>query len=161
MEPESYPQCRIVPIRMLQSDTAEKFLDGIACIPGIRRMLVHGPGYLDKVPCRPRDLCEIGIPAYKEVKISEQPIRMYVLMGDVIIEAFDEKVFDTVADYCTEFFDDFSFQILVGTFLKTEPSLADYLIEKKQEPELVGMSDYHQGVYPTVIRQDIPEICNT
>ncbi|PWR75854.1 methyl-coenzyme M reductase operon protein D [Methanospirillum stamsii] len=161
MDSHSYPQCRIVPIRMLQSDNAEKFLDGLSYIAGIRRVLVHGPGYLSKAPEKPSDYYTDQVPSPKMVKISEQDVNMHVLMGDVIVEAVDDKAIDKVADYCEEFFDDFSFQILVGKFIKTEPSLSDYISRDPQynpyDQFFVGLADYHPPIEPMLIRPAYPD----
>jgi methyl-coenzyme M reductase subunit D len=162
METTSYPQCRIVPIRMLEAENAEKFLDGLSYIPGIRRLLVHGPGYLNSTPEIPETYYEAHIPSSTDVKISEQNVKMHVLMGDVIIETLDERVIQKIADYCEEFFDDFSFQILEGKFIKTEPSLSDYFSkDPKLDPYFVGLSDYKPQIEPMLIKPSYPDQINT
>ena len=162
MESISYPQCRIVPIRMLEADNAEKFLDGLSYIPGIRRLLVHGPGYVNDTPEKPVTYYEAHIPSSTEVKISEQNVDMHVLMGDVIVEALDEKALQKVAEFCEEFFDGLSFQILEGKFIKTEPSTSDYFSENpKLDPYFVGLSDYKPQIEPILINPSYPEQVNS
>ena len=164
MESTSYPQIRIVPIRMLQSDNAEKFLDGLSCIPGIRRILVHGPGHLN-TPEKPEDYYEQQLPSSTEVRIADQSVHIRILLGDVIIEAVDERAVQKIADYCEDFFDDLSFQILVGKFIKTDPSLSDYLHENaKMDPYdqfFIGLSDYHPHIDPTLITPVCPDPVNS
>lgn len=164
MDSTSYPQIRIVPIRMLEAENAEKFLDGLSYIPGIRRLLVHGPGYLN-TPVNPVDFFKPQVPSSTEVTISEQHVNMHVLMGDVIIEAFDEKVMYKIADYCEEFFDDLSFQILKGKFIKTEPSLSDYLNDNPKlnpyDSFFVGLSDYKPRIDPLLITPSYPDTVNS
>jgi methyl-coenzyme M reductase subunit D len=118
MESASYPQIRIVPIRMLQAENAEKFLDGLSYIPGIRRILVHGPGHL-KTPEKPEEYYEPQVPSSTEVKIAEQPVNIHVLVGDVIIEAVDERGVNKVAKFCEEFFDDLSFHSHSAPFIQS------------------------------------------
>jgi methyl-coenzyme M reductase subunit D len=140
---------------MIQPDNAEKFLDGLSYIPGIRRLLVHGPGYQKNTPKKARDFCESPIPTSTEVKISKQNVNMHVLMGDVIIEAFDEKALLNIANYCEEFFESYPFQILEGKFMKTEPSLSDYFSkDPNPDPYFVGLSDYKPHIEPLIIKSD-------
>ncbi|PKL60412.1 MAG: hypothetical protein CVV33_02805 [Methanomicrobiales archaeon HGW-Methanomicrobiales-4] len=161
MESTTYPQCRIIPIRMLEADNAEKFLDGLTCIPGIRRLLVHGPGY-QKTPEKSEDYYLPQIPSSTGVKIAQQSINMHVLMGDVLIEALDERAINKIADFCEEFFNDFSYQILVGKFIKNEPSLSDYLSkDPKLDPFFVGLSDCRPQIEPLLINPVCPDQINS
>lgn len=159
MESTHYPQCRIVPIRMLQPENAEKFLDGLSYIAGIRRVLVHGPGYLQDNAgecCRNQSLVS------SDITISEQTVKMQVLMGDVIVEAIDDKAIDKVARYCEDFFETYPFQILEGVFLKTEPSLYDYINpDPRYSPYdsfLIGLSDAHPQIEPMLIKPSYPDV---
>lgn len=158
MSSEEYPQVRIVPIRMLQPDNAEKFLDGLSSIAGIRRVLVHGPGHLKESSKNPQECCTIEAPAATNVRISNQNMDMHVLMGDVIVEALDERALNTIAQYCEDFFGDFAFQILVGKFIKTAPSLSDYITKNPNtdpyNPYYIGMYDNRPLIQPTLIRQN-------
>ena len=143
---------------MLEADNAEKFLDGLSYIPGIRRLLVHGPGYLNYTPKKPSDYYEVNIPSSTDVKISEQNVKLHVLMGDVIIETLDKKAIQKIADYCEEFFDGLSFQILEGKYIKTEPSLSDYISkDPKLDPYFVGLSDYKPQIEPMLIKPNYPD----
>lgn len=161
MEDTDYPQCQIIPIQMLYPDNAEKFLDGISNVPGVRRILVHGPGYLKDAVLHPREMCEPQIPLSTEVKIANQPVNMHVMMGDVIIEALDEQTIDVIADYCKEFFEDLPFQIMVGKFIKSGPSISDYLAtEKIQDPDFIGLSDTRSIIAPSLIKQEAFDLCN-
>ncbi|MDD1727533.1 MAG: methyl-coenzyme M reductase operon protein D [Methanospirillum sp.] len=155
MESQSYPQCRIIPLQMLRADNAEKFLDGLSYIPGIRRMLVHGPGFSSENPKDHFKDKKTPLPVLSDVKISDQNVQMRVMMGDVIVEAADESVIEKVADFCIEFLQDMPVQILVGKFIKTEASLSDYL-EKipESDNDLIGLSDYKQRIDPVIINQD-------
>jgi methyl-coenzyme M reductase subunit D len=160
MKDNNYPQCQIIPIRMLHPDNAEKFLDGLTYIPGVRRVLVHGPGIIKEAINKPRDILSTHIPTPTDIKIANQPIQMHILMGDVIIEALDEKVIDEVAEYCGEFFNDLAFQILVGKFIKTEPSTSDLISsEKISDPDFIGLSENKPFIAPAIIKQDNQQQC--
>jgi methyl-coenzyme M reductase subunit D len=161
MDSTTFPQCRIVPIRMLEADNAEKFLDGLSYIAGIRRILIHGPGYL-KTPVTSEDYYIPRIPFSTEVKIAEQSVNMHVLMGDILIEALDDKAIQKIANYCEEFFNDLPYQILVGKFIKNEPSLSDYLSEEpKLDQFFVGLSDFKPEIKPLLITPICPDIADT
>jgi methyl-coenzyme M reductase subunit D len=147
MDTPFHPQCRIVPIRMLHAERAAPFLEGLSTIPGVRRMLIHGPAFSADLPGKTVESCEIQPPEYTEVTIGDQIVNMHVLMGDVTVETIDEEAIDQVSSYCKKFFSDFPFQILVGQFMKTKPSLSDY-IRNCSSPEdmLIGMADYHEKI---------------
>ena len=161
MESQTFPQCKIVPIQMLKPDNAEKFLDGLSCIAGIRRLLVNGPGYVKEAAAvNPFMPCSSSLPPYAEVRISDLAIRMHVLMGDVVVEAVDEQVLETVTQYCSDFFDDIGFQILVGTFIKTENSLSDYIQKEAiSDKDLIGLSDFKHRIDPAILPLDATGQC--
>jgi methyl-coenzyme M reductase subunit D len=152
METKTYPQCRIVPIQMLKAANAEKFLDGLSNIAGIRRLIVHGPGYLkdgNENHCIP---CTRSLPSSTLVTISNQPMEMHVLMGDVIVETADEQVIEKIDEYCNEFFDDIAYQILIGKFMKTHASLSDYIRSAViLDTDLIGLSDTKQPIFPYIL----------
>jgi methyl-coenzyme M reductase subunit D len=155
MKTSTPPQCRIVPIRMLHPENAAQFLEGLSYIPGIQRMLVHGPTHYADLPGGTQNSCEIQPPEYAEVTIMDQVVNMHVLMGDVIVEVTSDEVIEKVAAYCKEFFENFPYQILIGKFIKTEPSLSDF-IKNGPEPEriLIGMSDYQNHIETVMILGD-------
>jgi len=137
---------------MLKSENAEKFLDGLSYIAGIRRVLVHGPGYLREGrenPCIP---CSRSLPSSTLVNVSNQPMQMHVLMGDVVVETLDDQVIEKIAEYCNEFFDDIAYQILVGKFMKTQASQSDFVRpEILMDSDLIGLSDSKQSIFPYVL----------
>ncbi|WP_319578782.1 methyl-coenzyme M reductase operon protein D [uncultured Methanospirillum sp.] len=162
MESTTYPQCRIVPIQMLKAENAEKFLDGLSYIAGIRRVLVHGPGYQKdgiENPCVP---CTRSLPSSTLVTVSKQPMLMHVLMGDVIVEAADEQVIEKVAMYCDEFFDDIAYQILLGKFMKTKASQSDYVRPGvAMDTDLIGLYDTKQSIFPYILPDENICTCET
>ena len=147
---------------MLCQENAAQFLEGLSYIPGIQRMLVHGPAHYGDLPGGTQNSCEIQPPEYAEVTIVDQVVNMHVLMGDVIVEVASDEVIEKVTAYCKEFFEDFPYQILIGKFIKTEPSLSDF-IKNGPEPEriLMGMSDYHDRIETVMISSDIPDQYHT
>jgi methyl-coenzyme M reductase subunit D len=137
---------------MLSAEKTAKFLDGLVTIPGIRRMLIHGPGYSTDLPGGSEYSCKIQPPDFFPVHISDQQICIHVLMGDLVIETFDEEVIEDIAEYCVEFFYGMTFQIMIGQFIKPALSLADYM-RNFQEPDedLVGLSDCQERIEPAII----------
>jgi methyl-coenzyme M reductase subunit D len=164
MDLKPYPQCKIVPIRMLEPDNAEKFLDGLSCIPGIRRMLVQGPGYYSNPWTHEvsEEHQESRLPLHTDVKIANHDVKMYVLTGSVVVEAEYKPVLDKVGEYCSEFFEDLSFQILTGTFIKPILSTSNYVEgNPNTDNYLIGLSDHRDGIEPYMIQVDDPSQCNT
>ncbi|MDD1725187.1 MAG: hypothetical protein LUQ07_08685 [Methanospirillum sp.] len=147
---------------MLEPENAEKFLDGLSYIAGIRRILVHGPGYLQD---NPGECCSDQAWVSRDITISEQPVKMQVLMGDVIVEAIDDKAIDKVARYCEDFFESYPFQILEGSFLKTGPSLYDYINPDPKysayDSFFIGLSDTHSQIKPMLIKPSYPEVSSS
>ena len=149
MEKKSHPQCRIVPIRMLHPHRAAPFIEGIAGIRGIRRILVHGPSFSADHPGTSIHSCEIQPPEYTGVAIGDQIIDMHVLMADLIVEATDEAGIEQVVAYSSHYLAGIPFQVLRGQYIKTEPSLIDHMRNGlKQEDLLLGMSDSREQIEP-------------
>ena len=145
---------------MLQPGNTEKFLDGLSIIPGVRRVLVHGPGHVMRSDCYDRSVCTPQLPRYAEVNIANHDVKLHVLTGDVIVETVDETVFDTVSDFCSYFFDDIAYQIFVGKFMKSSPTLSDYLNKRTvSDTDFIGLSDSREGINPVVIRIDKIDSC--
>jgi len=147
MDDSFHPQCRIVPIRMLNPDHAAEFIEGISRIHGIRRMLVHGPAFTSDHLGKTVQSCEIQPPEFSNVIIGDQIVDMHVLMADLTIETISEEIIDRIGEYCKDFFSDLPYQILVGRFLKTKPSLSDYIRSgNKPKNILLGMTDSHERI---------------
>jgi methyl-coenzyme M reductase subunit D len=162
MKDQIHPQCRIVPIRMLQAESAAAFLSGLSQIPGIRRLIVHGPAFSADIPGSSLNSCEIQPPDFTRVQIADQDVDLHVLMADVILETIHEEVIDRVAEYCTDFFGDKVFQILVGRFMKTDLSLADYISGGSEiEKELVGLTDNKERIETVFIATGSPDLVTT
>ncbi|HWQ63876.1 MAG TPA: methyl-coenzyme M reductase operon protein D, partial [Methanospirillum sp.] len=160
MDNSFHPQCRIVPIRMLHPDHAASFIEGISKIQGVRRMLVHGPAFASGHPGRTVHSCEIQPPEFTGVEIGDQVVDMHVLMADLTVETNDEATIDSIGVYCQEFFTDLPFQILVGTFLKTKPSLSDYIRDgQDHEQLLLGMTDSHERIETAYLSGDTTGSC--
>ncbi|WP_319578797.1 methyl-coenzyme M reductase operon protein D [uncultured Methanospirillum sp.] len=155
MDDSFHPQCRIVPIRMLHPDHAGPFIEGLSRIQGVRRMLVHGPAFASDHPGKTVHSCEIQPPEFTGVAIGDQIVDMHVLMADLTVEAINEETIDRIGIYCEEFFTDLPYQILVGKFLKTKPSLSDY-IRDGQDPErlLLGLTDSHERIETAYLSGD-------
>lgn len=140
---------------MLQPDHAASFIEGISKIKGVRRMLVHGPAFASGHLGRTVHSCEIQPPEFTGVEIGDQVVDIHVLMADLTVETTDEATIDRIGVYCQEFFTNLPFQILVGAFLKTKPSLSDY-IRNVQEHEqiLLGLTDSHERIETAYLSVD-------
>lgn len=140
---------------MLHPDHAGPFIEGLSRIQGVRRMLVHGPAFASDHTGKTVHSCEIQPPEFTGVAIGDQIVDMHVLMADLTVEAINEETIDRIGIYCEEFFTDLPYQILVGKFLKTKPSLSDY-IRDGQDPErlLLGLTDSHERIETAYLSGD-------
>lgn len=139
---------------MLRAKTSERFLNGIVAIPGIKRMVIRGPGCCADIPGPSEESCRIQPPDFEPVTIADQTIPMHVLMGDLIIEPHDDEVIEDIAEYCVDFFDGHTFQIMIGEFIKPAPSGSDYIRRSDQFPRsLVGLSDHRNSIAPSYLNQ--------
>lgn len=136
---------------MLHPENASTFLDGLAQIRGILKIVVHGPAYNSDLPGRTLSSCVIQPPEYSEVTISGRQVELHVLTGDVMLEYEDYGVLSQVDGYCAEFFKQMPYLITVGKCIKTDPSLSDYVRGTQEVSELLGLADSHHRIEPVIL----------
>lgn len=151
----TFPQVRIVPLRMLKPDTAERLLNKLAEIPGIRRMMIHGPGLPKKVPYGPARGSPNPHSDRKAIRVGDAEIALRIAAGEVVLEVEDASVVEKIRSLCDGFFTGFPYQLQEGRFMKTTPTLVDYA---KYGPDadttFIGLADPRNGEGPVVIRSD-------
>ena len=151
----TFPQARIVPIRMLKPETTERLLNMLAGIAGIRRMMIHGPGLPKTVPYGPAR----GIPNphsdRSAIHVGDAEIALSLQAGEVILEVEDATVIEEIRSLCDGFFTEFPYRLQEGRFMKTAPTLVDYA---KYGPDadttFIGLADPRNGEGPVIIRRD-------
>lgn len=157
-EMNTYPQCRIVPMRLLGPETTRRLLDRIASVRGVRRILLNGQNLPLVVPAGPARGRENAHRDRKKIRVLGNEVDLRVQVGTVTLEVVDSSVIDEIRDICDEFFVDFSCQVQRGQFMKTTPTLVDYAkYGPSPDMSLVGLNDPRRKDSPMVLKQ--PEGC--
>lgn len=139
-----YPQCRIVSARFLKPDTAERLLNRIVEVGGIRRMSINGPSIPATVPYGPARGKPNPHPDRKAIRVGDQEIQLRVQVGTIVLELCDESLIPAMKEACDEIFADlgFSYAFQQGRFMKTQPSLSDYVkYGPDAEDQILGLVD--------------------
>ncbi|MDV4342124.1 methyl-coenzyme M reductase operon protein D [Methanoculleus sp. YWC-01] len=151
----TFPQVRVVPTRMLKPETAERLLNMLAGIAGIRRMMIHGPGLPKLVPYGPARGSPNPHSDRKAIRVADAEIALRVQVGMVILEVEDASAIEEIRSLCDAFFTKFPYQLQEGRFMKTAPTLVDYA---KYGPDadttLIGLADPRNGEGPVIIRME-------
>ncbi len=151
----AFPQARIVPLRMLKPGTAERLLNMLAGIAGIRRMMIHGPGLPKTVPYGPARGSPNPHSDRTAIRVADAEIALRVQVGTVILEVEDASVIEEIRSLCDDFFVKFPYLLQVGRFMKTTPTLVDYArYGPDADRSLIGLTDPRKGESPVIIRTD-------
>ena len=155
-----YPQCRIVPMRMLSPDTTKRLLDQVVTVPGIRRILLNGQNLPLTVPYGPARGVKNPHSMRKTIKVADNEVDLHVQVGTITLEIEDRSVTEKVRAICDKFFVDFSCYVQEGRFMKSEPSLVDYAkYGPKADKDMIGLVDPKRKEKPSVIRFSKDQVC--
>ena len=151
----AFPQIRLVPIRMLKPETAERLLNMLAGITGIRRMMVQGPGLPKVVPYGPARGSPNPHSDRKAIRVADAEIALRVQVGTVILEVEDASVIEEIRSLCDDFFVEFPYLLQEGKFMKTAPTLVDYAkYGPDADTSLVGLTDPRNRESPVILRTE-------
>lgn len=125
----------IFPHRLLNVDTAERLLNDLDSVEGIKRMLIHGPRL---PPVRE------GHPDRRTIIVSGEEIDVQVKPGRILLEIESEEVIDDVKEVCEEHLP-FGYNIHIGHFIRKQKTVSDQLkygeeLDKIPD-EMVGLTD--------------------
>ncbi len=155
MTDATFPQVRIVPLRLLKPVTAESLLNKLAGITGVRRILVRGPGLPENVPYGPARGNPNPHHDRRTINVGDTEIALRVQVGEVILEVEDDSAITEIRSICDTFFVNFSYQIQMGRFMKTDPTLVDYArYGPDADPDLIGLADPRSRDGPVIIRTE-------
>jgi|SRR5271157_320004 len=116
-------QLEVFPERLLNVETAQKLIDELNKISGIRRMVVYGPGIPKDDP---EDLLKGNfVPTKRYLNILGEKVELSVLVGRVWIEIEDIGVKKKIQEACEKALP-IRFEINEGMFLKTRKTVTDY-----------------------------------
>lgn len=152
--PESvFPQCRIVPLRLLSPATTERLLNRIAGIPGVRRAVINGPSLPATIPYGPARGTANPNTNRRTIQVRGTEFEMRVQTGMVTLEVRDESVIEAVRNACDETFTAFPYTLQTGRqFMKSRASLVDYAKYGPNADEfIIGLTDPRRNDGPVII----------
>ena len=125
----------IFPHRLLNVDTAERLLNDLDDIEGIKRMLIHGPRL---PPVRE------GHPDRRTIVVSGEEVEVQVKPGRILLEIESEEVIEDVREVCEEHLP-FGYNVHIGHFIRKQKTVSDQLkygeeLDKIPD-EMVGLTD--------------------
>jgi methyl-coenzyme M reductase subunit D len=124
----------IFPHRLLNLDTAEKLLNDLDAIDGIKRMLIHGP----RLPP-----VNEGHPD-RTIIVSGEEVNVQVKPGRIILEIESEEVIEDVKEICEENLP-FGYNIHLGKFIRKQKTVTDTMKYGKEldeiPDEMIGLTD--------------------
>lgn len=125
----------IFPHRLLNVDTAERLLNDLDGIDGIKKMIIHGPRL---PPVRE------GHPDRRTMIINGEEVNVQVKPGRVLMEIESEEVIDKIREVCEDVLP-FGYNIHIGHFIRKQKTVSDtlkYGAELEEIPdEMVGLTD--------------------
>lgn len=125
----------IFPHRLLNIDTAERLLNDLDGVDGIKRMIMHGP----RLP-QARE----GHPDRRTIVVNGEEVEVQVKPGRILLEIESEEVIDEIREVCEENIP-FGYNIHMGHFIRKQKTVTDQLKygeEYEEIPdEMVGLTD--------------------
>jgi methyl-coenzyme M reductase subunit D len=123
----------IFPHRLLNTDTAERLLNDLDSLEGIKRMVIQGP----------RLSPEEG-PERRTMILKGEEVHIQVKPGRILMEIDSEEVIEDIREKCEDNLP-FGYNIHMGRFIRDQKTVSDTLKygEKLDEisDEMVGLTD--------------------
>jgi len=124
----------IFPHRLLSIDTAERLLNDLDSLEGIKRMVIQGPRLSPE---------EEG-PEHRTMVLKGEEVLIQVKPGRILMEIDSEEVIEDIRVKCEDNLP-FGYNIHVGRFIRKEKTVTDTLKygEKLDDisDEMVGLTD--------------------
>ncbi|MBI5679806.1 MAG: methyl-coenzyme M reductase operon protein D [Methanobacterium sp.] len=125
----------IFPHRLLNVDTAEKLLNSLDSIQGIKKMVIHGPRL---PPVRE------GHSDRRTMVVNGEEVNVQVKPGRILLDIESEDIIDNIKEICEDDLP-FGFNIHIGHFIRKQKTVTDQLKygeELDEIPEeMVGLTD--------------------
>ncbi|HMK48160.1 MAG TPA: methyl-coenzyme M reductase operon protein D [Methanocella sp.] len=132
-------QVEIFPQRVLRVETAQRLLDELNEIPGIRRMVVFGP----RIPFEnPDDLLNgrFGAAEKKHLNIKGEQIELTVQVGRIWIEIESPKIVDPIRKAAENALP-FPFEMYEGLYIRSQQTVVDHAKGMKADDVKLGLFD--------------------
>jgi len=137
MTDTTFPQCRIVPERLLYPETVERLLNKIYSIPGIRRMILNGPRLPAVIPAGPAKGIDNPHGSRQVIKVGDQDFELQVQVGSILLELANRDVIPALKTACDEVFTTFS------DYAKYGP---------EADRDMLGLTDPSSKVRPIILQ---------
>ncbi|QYZ78614.1 methyl-coenzyme M reductase operon protein D [Methanofollis formosanus] len=159
MPDSAFPQCRIVPLRLLSPETTELLLNQVAGVPGVRRAVINGPALPATVPYGPARGTENPNTNRRTIQVRGTEFEMRVQTGMVTLEVEDDTVVEKIRTACDEVFTAFPYTLQTGRqFMKSQASLVDYAKYGPNADEfIIGLTDPRRKDSPVIIPTATPD----
>lgn len=148
-----YPQCRVVPERLLNPGTVERLLNLLVTIESIRKILIKGSSIPPAVPYGPARGAPNPHSMRGTIMVGEQPVELTVHVGIIDMELEDRNALPQIKAACEEVFTQFTYSIKEGRFMKTQASTSDYAKYGPETDELLlGLVDPKNRKGPVIVQ---------
>ena len=125
----------IFPHRLLNIDTAERLLNNLDEVEGIKRMIIHGPRL---PPVRDEG------PNHRTIVVNGEEVVIQVKPGRILMEIESEEVIEDIREVCEDNLP-FGYNIHIGHFIRKQKTVTDQMKygEGFDEipDEMVGLTD--------------------
>lgn len=152
MTEATYPQCRIVPLRFLKSDSSQRLLNAIVRVEGVRRMIINGPRLPATVPYGPARGKPNPHSDRKKIMVGDTEFELEVQVGGLILEVEEKGVIAEIRKVCDEVLT-VPYTLDEGTFMKPAPTMSDFAkYGPDADPRLLGLADPRSRKGPVIIQ---------
>jgi len=118
-------QIEIIPQRLLSTDSAEKVLNALAELEGIKRISIQGPRLPSEVPCGPARGVSVNNPDRREIQLGGIVFELKITLGRILLELESEDVLNNVKDVVNTVMP-CKASIRRGNFFRDKMTVSDY-----------------------------------
>jgi methyl-coenzyme M reductase operon protein D len=118
-------QIEIVPQRLLGADSAEKVLNALADLEGIKKIAIQGPRLPSEVQCGPARGASVNNPDRREIQVGGIVFEIKIALGRIMLELEGEDVLNDVEDVVNSVMP-CKASIRKGKFFRDKMTISDY-----------------------------------
>lgn len=148
-----YPQVRVAPVRLLNPETVEELLNHLACMEGIRRILLKGQNLPAVVPYGPARGVVNPHSMRRTITVLGEQLELSTHVGTIDMELESIEALPAIRAACDQVFTRFPYTIREGRFMKTQPTVSDYAKYGPNADELLlGLADPKSRKRPVILQ---------
>jgi len=118
-------QVEIVPQRLLSTNSAEKVLNALAELDGIKRIAIQGPRLPGEVPYGPARGTPVNNPDKREIQVGGIVFEMKIALGRILLELESEDTLNNVENVVDSVMP-CKASIRKGKFFRDKMTVSDY-----------------------------------